>query len=517
MNDFLIYEFKVALLIALFYVFWKLLVSKDTWHKLNRMVLLSTAIASFVLPLCVFTLHQTVEVTTVMAEHSADTSYLSPVSATGKDSLPTESFVLPCHSFPEVSFDYQFIFVIIYIIGVLVVLSRTLLSLYKLHKLETISEIHPLDNGVRIAVCDKVKSPYSWWKTIYMNSNDFAESTPMLLEHELGHIRLHHSADIIIVELITAMQWFNPTIWLLRADLRTVHEYEADQQVISNGFDEIQYLHLLINRTAIQNGYSLANGFCNSTLKNRISMITKPKSQPLQLLRLLYLLPIIIFSLAMSAQVKKEEVVKNTFTEESAIIFEHKDGKEWIGVKVPAGAFFTWLANGRLAERSIVKEGGWMNNRGKHYINEDIVTLDGQIINSSYHPYVPLSSIKEVKLIQGEKPRRIELYTKYTTEFNRKDNIDLPATYKGKAKTWMFFRAEDAKTGQQLANVELSIIGTSYKVKTNEEGWCEMNIPLGATVQACCPGYETEKHQFNHLKVNEVQGWGFFLNKSIIP
>ena len=104
-------------------------------------------------------------------------------------------------------------------------------------------------------------------------------------------------------------------------------------------------------------------------------MITKPKSQPLQLLRLLYLLPIIVFSLAMSAQVKKEMVVKDNFTEESAIIFEHKDGKEWIGVKVPAGAFFTWLANGRLVERSIIKEGGWMNNRGIHYINGDIVTL----------------------------------------------------------------------------------------------------------------------------------------------
>lgn len=407
MNDFLIYEFKVALLIALFYVFWKLLVSKGTWHSLNRMVLLSTAIASFVLPLCVFNIHQTVEVTSVIAEHSADTRYLLPVSIIGQDCLSTES-----HSFPEVSFDYQFIFVIIYIIGVLVVFSRTLLSLYKLHKLETISEIHPLDNGVRIAVCDKVKSPFSWRKTIYMNRNDFEEGAPMLLEHELGHIRLHHSVDNIIVELIIAMQWFNPTIWLLRADLRTVHEYEADQHVISNGFDEIQYLHLLIKRTAIQNGYSVANGFCNSTLKNRISMITKPKSQPLQLLRLLYLLPIIVFSLAMSAQVKKEMVVKNTFAEESAIIFEHKDGKEWIGVKVPAGAFFTWLANGHLVERSIIKEGGFMNNRGRHYINEDIVTLDGQIVNSHYHPYVPLSSIKEVKLIQGEKPRRIELYTK---------------------------------------------------------------------------------------------------------
>lgn len=407
MSEFIIYQFKVAILIALFYVFWKLLASKGTWHSLNRMVLLSTTIASFVLPLCVFNIHQTVEVTSVIAEHSADTRYLLPVSIIGQDSLPTESY-----SFPVVSFDYQFIFAIIYIIGVLVVLSRTLLSLYKLHKLETISEIHPLDNGVRIAVCDKVKSPFSWRKTIYMNRNDFEEGAPMLLEHELGHIRLRHSADNIIVELITAMQWFNPTIWLLRADLRTVHEYEADQQVISNGFDEIQYLHLLIKRTAIQNGYSMTNGFCNSTLKNRISMITKPKSQPLQLLRLLYLLPIIVFSLAMSAQVKKEMVVKNTFAEESAIIFEHKDGKEWIGVKVPAGAFFTWLANGRLAERSIIKEGGWMNNRGIHYINEDIVTLDGQIVNSYYHPYVPLSSIKEVKLIQGEKPRRIELYTK---------------------------------------------------------------------------------------------------------
>lgn len=95
MNEFLIYQFKVAILIALFYVFWKLLASKGTWHSLNRMVLLSTAIASFVLPLCVFNIHQTVEVTSVMAEHSADTRYLLPVSIIGQDSLPTESYSFP--------------------------------------------------------------------------------------------------------------------------------------------------------------------------------------------------------------------------------------------------------------------------------------------------------------------------------------------------------------------------------------------------------------------------------------
>ena len=104
MNEFIIYQFKVAILIALFYVFWKLLASKGTWHSLNRMVLLSTAIASFVLPLCVFNIHQTIEVTSVMAEHSADARYLSLVSETGKDSLPVENLVLTNNLFPEVSF-----------------------------------------------------------------------------------------------------------------------------------------------------------------------------------------------------------------------------------------------------------------------------------------------------------------------------------------------------------------------------------------------------------------------------
>ena len=301
MTLFLTYELKVAVLIAVFYIFWRLLVANETWHRLNRIVLLSTALASFVLPLCVITIHQTVEV-------------MPPVTDTLP--LPTDETVMPIESAPIVTnteteqpFNWLLPVTIIYIIGVVVVLSKMLLSLWRLYRMRAESEIHPLSDDYQIAVCEKAKTPFSWWKTVFINKNDYEEGTTALLTHELGHLRLHHSADVLLVELLTTLQWFNPAMWMLRADLRTIHEYEADQQVISHGFNDIQYLQLLIRKAAGQSGYSLANGISNSALKKRVTMIMKPKSNHRQWLRYAYLLPIVVVSLAMSARIQKDEVL----------------------------------------------------------------------------------------------------------------------------------------------------------------------------------------------------------------
>ena len=302
---FLTYELKVAVLIATFYIFWRLLTAKETWHGLNRIVLLTTAVASFVLPLCVITIHQTVEVDTLPME-AIDETMLPETSALQPEAAFSPATVTPEQ---EQHFDWQLILAVIYIIGVAVVMSKMLLSIWRLHKMATESEIHPLSDGRKIAINEEAKTPFSWWKTVFLNHKDFEMGTSALLTHELGHIRLHHSLDVILAELLTALQWFNPTMWMLRADLRTIHEYEADQQVLSHGFIDIQYLHLLIRKAASQSGYSLANGFINSTLKKRINMITKPKSSRRQWLRFAYLLPIIAVSLAMSAKIQKEEVL----------------------------------------------------------------------------------------------------------------------------------------------------------------------------------------------------------------
>ncbi|MBR0049950.1 MAG: energy transducer TonB [Prevotella sp.] len=638
---FLTYELKVAVLIATFYIFWRLLTAKETWHRLNRIVLLSTAVASFILPLCVITIHQTVEVDPIPME-AIDETMLPETTV-----LQPETAFSPATVTPEQEhhFDWQLILAAIYIIGVAVVMSKMLLSICRLHKMALESEIHPLSDGRKIAINEEAKTPFSWWKTVFLNHKDFEMGTSALLTHELGHIRLHHSLDVILIELLTALQWFNPTMWMLRADLRTIHEYEADQQVISHGFNDIQYLHLLIRKAAVQSGYSLANGFINSTLKKRINMIMKPKSTSRKWLRFAYLLPIIGVSLAMSAKIQKEEVVnlgssvvlddhieqltdenrlimliddmddlkkiapkkgltrkvksnldfndhftrksidgktiivhlpkgslyendkeskkidadinyafpkggfewqlngvtfddnnipalhfktlkkienhwngkKNVVnlitSNESAIILSKKDGQECIGVKVPVGAFYTWLVNGQLAERGVVKEDKWLNVRSFCPLTEYLVTLDGKEINKSYVPYVPLNSIKEMKLIQGERPRRIELYTHHVTEFNRDTNFDYPAEYKEKVKAWMFFKAVNAATGQQLKGAEITVVETGQKAKTNDEGWCELKVPLGTTVKASYPGLKDESYEINHINGNDVQGRTFFMSK----
>lgn len=293
MTLFLTYELKVAVLIAVFYIFWRLLVAKETWHRLNRIVLLSTAIASFVLPLCVLTIHQTVKIDPIPMEAI---ELAAPSETDEIQAITAAPFIEK-----ENPFNWQLTLILIYIIGMLVVLSKIILSLWRLHRMTIESEIHPLADGRQIAVCDKAKTPFSWWNTVFLNHQDYEEGTTALLTHELEHIRLHHSADVLLVELLTTLQWFNPVMWMLRADLRTIHEYQADQQVLSHGFNDIQYLKLLIRKAAVQGGYSLANGINNSTLRKRVTMIMKPKSNSNSKLKLFALVPIVGICLALNA------------------------------------------------------------------------------------------------------------------------------------------------------------------------------------------------------------------------
>ena len=243
MTSFLIYELKVALLIIAFYACWRLLLANQTCYRQNRWILISSVVASFVLPFCKITIHKTVDITNDMEA--------APVIA--NNALSGYSV-------------WALVLVAIFIIGVILLMIKLALSLRQLSKLKQPSEIHQISEGHELAVCDSASQPFSWWNTVFLNRKDFEEGTTALLTHELGHIRLHHSLDVVLIELFTALQWFNPAMWMLRRDLRTIHEYEADQQVLSRGFNDIQYLNLLIRMAASQGGYSLANGISNKGL-----------------------------------------------------------------------------------------------------------------------------------------------------------------------------------------------------------------------------------------------------------
>ena len=283
MTDFLIYDAKVAVLIAIFYMFYRLVLARETFHRVNRLTLLLTAIASFVLPLCVITLHKTVTVEAV------------PMVSVGDVQMEVAA-----DAGPE---WWQLLLPLIFIIGVVVTLGHTLMSMFRILMLIKRSEKHPQPDGITICVTDNGQiQPFSWMHYIVMDRRDYEDGNPAILAHERGHIRLRHSWDLLLVDTLTALQWFNPAMWMLRQDLRAIHEYEADGEVLSLGINARQYQYLLITKAAGIGGYSLANGISHSTLKNRITMMLHKKSERSSLLKLLALIPIVGLALVLNAK-----------------------------------------------------------------------------------------------------------------------------------------------------------------------------------------------------------------------
>ena len=159
-------------------------------------------------------------------------------------------------------------------------LCKTFWSIGKVVLLIRRSEQHPLTDGVIVCVTGNTAlTPFSWMHYIVMNRSDYDLQDAAILAHERGHIRMHHSYDVVLVDILTALQWFNPAMWMLRADLRAIHEYEADAAVLSQGINARQYQYLLITKATGIGGYSIANGISHSTLKNRITMMLHKKSQ----------------------------------------------------------------------------------------------------------------------------------------------------------------------------------------------------------------------------------------------
>ncbi len=318
MVEFLIYDLKVATLIAVFYMFYRLLLSHDTLHRMNRVVLLTTAVASFVLPLCVITMHHTVVV-------EAQAPLLSPVGdvTASVANVTTEA---------SLGTIWETLFTAVFFVGVAVTLGYLLWSVGQVVRLIRHSEQHPQADGAIICVTNKEVSPFSWMRYIVLNRKDYESPDPAVMAHERGHIRQHHSLDVLLVDTLTILQWFNPAMWMLRQDLRAIHEYEADAVVLSQGINMRQYQYLLIQKAVGACGYSVANGITHSTLKNRITMmLNNKKTNRKSMFKLLALLPIVGIALALNAETVNDYIYQQP--PKKVVKKGRKDGQIKMGVK----------------------------------------------------------------------------------------------------------------------------------------------------------------------------------------
>ena len=291
MLSFLIYDLKVAALLVVFYMFYRLLLERTSLVHFNRVVLLLTAVLSFVLPLCIITVHEYVEAIPVTA---------TTVETAGNEILQQA----PVSFWSEYGPRLTLLLTVVLVGGMLIRTGIVVRSFLNLKKLISNSEKQTLADGVVMAITDEPVAPFSWMRTVVMNRSDYASQTDggAILAHERGHIRCHHSLDVVLVEVLTALQWFNPVVWFLRQDLRALHECEADQAVLSQGFNTDQYIQLLIRKAIGLPVSQLANGMSARTIKKRIVMMkTNRKPSRSSWLRALYILPIVALALIVQA------------------------------------------------------------------------------------------------------------------------------------------------------------------------------------------------------------------------
>ena len=322
MNEFLIYQGKTAIALAVFYMFYRLLLSKETFHRLNRIVLLATAALSFVLPFCVITFKKIVVLpaTPVSSE---------PIVGEVAETVATVQ---------EVSDPiWPLILCLLFAAGALVILVKAFVSIISIKRIISNGSRETLESGETLIITENGTAPFSWMKYIVISREDYESGYSQILTHEKAHIALKHSWDILFVDMITALQWFNPAIWMLKADLRALHEFEADDAVLRSGANIKEYQYLLIKKAVSKSGYSVANSFNHSTLKARITMMLNKKSSRMSAWKALYVIPLVGISLAATAETKvdyqyedqqPEAVVDTPVDKDSKKIFKEKNMSE---------------------------------------------------------------------------------------------------------------------------------------------------------------------------------------------
>ena len=296
MGIFLVYILKSSLCLAAFYLFYRLLLSRETLHRFNRMALLGVLLLSAVVPL--------IEVSTEQP------------TGVGQGMLTLEEWLVLSEAMPEVSSTpveearavWPLVLLAVYGVGVLFFLGRNLLSLIRLGQLlrgtrrEDIHRYVADAPRILLFVHERGIAPFSWMRCIVIARKDLEEDGRPILLHELAHIRCGHSWDLLLADLCCFVQWFNPAAWLLKQELQAVHEYEADEAVLRAGVNAREYQLLLIKKAVGTRLYSMANSLNHSKLKKRITMMQRRKSNPWARAKLLYVLPLAAVAVAAFAR-----------------------------------------------------------------------------------------------------------------------------------------------------------------------------------------------------------------------
>jgi len=306
MNNWLLFLLKSTISISLLYLFFRLLMRKEANFKLSRMTLLFIVLASAIIPFISLTLpiHPVLPIT--IAPIFQNNTILNGPVQTNEIPVAINSSEPASDTFNPIVISTKTILLILYLGGVFI---SFLLLVYRISSvLLLFRKSRETDlNGIRLMIVHDDIPAFSFNRHILISQQDYETNSEAILEHELSHIKQGHFYDLILLELVKIIYWFNPLVYQMDSDLKEIHEFQADEHTLNSGIDATKYQLLIIQKCVGHQQFALANSFNHCQIKNRITMMNKSKTNKAWCWKVATFLPLL--ALLLMAFGKRGEIV----------------------------------------------------------------------------------------------------------------------------------------------------------------------------------------------------------------
>ncbi len=255
------YLITSGMLLSVFYAFFMLFMRKTTFFTFNRFALLAGSLLCLALPLVHW------DFSGIVAANVIPTLTLPEAVVSAEGGTPGAA---------DKGISWLEAVSGIYLLGALTVLIMNILSIIKTYRVIASGE-HIRKDGFKVTIVDAPVASFSFLGHIVISREDFT-ANPVIMTHEISHVKKCHSLDVLLFSIVTVIHWYNPLVWLARAELKMLHEYEADDSVINQGVNTADYQLLLVKKAVGEHRFRLANGFNHTKLSNRITMMMSEKT-----------------------------------------------------------------------------------------------------------------------------------------------------------------------------------------------------------------------------------------------
>ena len=381
------YIIKSALTLALLYTCIMPLLEKETFHRLNRIIVLGCLLLSFIIPLIHFTggTNQTIDMV--------------------RQAVQLPEILIDGNANKQTVWSLTDIIVCIYTLGGVAMLSLTAIQtmslMQRLRKCKHITD----NKGNVIVLTDCATSPFCLFHYIVMSHDDYTNNRCFVLTHEQEHIRLRHYIDLIILQFATIIQWFNPFVWLIGKNLKAIHEFEVDEAVLNKGIDATQYQKFLVVKAVGNRLQPFANNLNKESLKRRIIMMNQKRSNRWMMLKALLVIPVATLAVSVFANGKNvSETAREPHPQTTTQTKIHDAVEEMPEFNGGQLAMMEFLMNNMKYPQAAVKA----KQQGKavvgFVVRKDGTVSDVHITQSAGHAVLDEEAIRVVKAMPAWKP-----------------------------------------------------------------------------------------------------------------